>query len=250
MSTTPTKRPPESSRTPEDTPSVIARSIAQLACAPPESVGAFINDDDRDAAYQRLVTRLTADEPDAWSRAREDDVEERLGESLSTGEDVTLFHQYSDHCVTNGSIREEAAFLVGVEIGRLSGRPETGTTVAPVSTESTNDHPSVDDVILKAVSALWLAKCVVDNQLGDVAETHSDAWFALGDLLKAAATNLDEARGRYCTESNALAKAARRGCSMTRTRGADDAPRGHDHPGVPSSEGRGRAARHLAPCWG
>ena len=96
MSTTPTKRPPESSRTPEDTPSVIARSIAQLACAPPESVGAFINDDDRDAAYQRLVTRLTADEPDAWSRAREDDVEERLGESLSTGEDVTLFHQYSE----------------------------------------------------------------------------------------------------------------------------------------------------------
>ena len=110
-------------RTPEETPAAIARTIAALATAPTDSFGAVLNDDDRDRQYQRLVARLTAADPTAWSGATENDVEERLGASLSTEDDRTLFGQHLDDCTTKGSIRENAAYLVGLEVGRRQTPP-------------------------------------------------------------------------------------------------------------------------------
>ncbi len=73
---TPTKRPPESSRTPQDTPAAIAREIAQLATAPVHDFVACISDEDtRDHLYQQLVDCLTAERlsdvvPILWSQAQ------------------------------------------------------------------------------------------------------------------------------------------------------------------------------------
>ena len=119
MSTS-TKRLSGDNRTPQETPAAIAREIAQLATAPVRDFVDCISDEDntRDHLYQRLVTRLTADWRGAWSKAREDDVEERLRESLATEENVELFHRYMDHWGTKTSISQEAAFLLGVEFGR------------------------------------------------------------------------------------------------------------------------------------
>ena len=91
MSTT-TQRPPETTRTPEDSPAAIARTIAQLATAPVHDFVSCISDEDntRDRLYQRLVARLTADKPGVWSRAKEDDVEERFREDLGTDANPAL----------------------------------------------------------------------------------------------------------------------------------------------------------------
>ena len=98
--TTCTERPSETDRTPAETPSALAREIAQLATAPTVSFGALINDEDRDRLFQRLTVRLEADEPDTWSHEREREVITRLEASLSTDEDRTLFGQYSDQRTT------------------------------------------------------------------------------------------------------------------------------------------------------
>ena len=213
---TPTKRPSAENRTPQESPTAIARGIAQLATAPLASFGAMINDDDRDQQWQRLVTRLTADWPDVWSKAKEDDVEERLRANLPTDDDRKLLFQLGEHHATKAAIRENAAYLVGFEVGRCASgvTPEpVSTTVddtAPASTQG--DHSKdVSEVMIRLVSVLWLAKSVADCQIGDVAKVNHYAWFALSDLLEKAATDLDEAHGRYCTESNALHAAAEAG---------------------------------------
>ena len=115
--TTPTTHPPE------ETPAAIARTIAQLATAPVHDFVSCISDDDntRDHLYQRLGARLTdafTDEPGAWSRAREDDVDAQLRAALATTEAKDLFGQYVNNNTTRETIRQEAAFLLGVEVGR------------------------------------------------------------------------------------------------------------------------------------
>ena len=72
MSTS-THRPPETDRTPPETPATIAREIAALATAPVRDFIECISDEDniRDHLYQRLVARLTVDHPGAWSQAKE-----------------------------------------------------------------------------------------------------------------------------------------------------------------------------------
>ena len=107
-------------RTPEETPAAIAQSIAHLATAPVHDFVSCISDEDntRDHLYQRLVARLTADEPGAWSRAREDDVDAQLRAALATTEAKDLFGQYVNNNTTRETIRQEAAFLLGVEVGR------------------------------------------------------------------------------------------------------------------------------------
>ena len=57
--------------------------------------------------------------PGAWRKEREDDVDEQLRVSLSTNEDRELFNRHLDDCSTKRSIGQEAAFLLGVEVGRL-----------------------------------------------------------------------------------------------------------------------------------
>ena len=87
-----------------------------------------------------------------------------------------------------------------------------------------DDRPSVEDTMLRAASALWLVKSVVDNQHADIADFNPDAWWALSDLLETAASDLDAAHGRYCTESNALHAAAEAGAA--RRPGAGGVARG------------------------
>ena len=215
MSTTPTTRPPEGHRTRLAPRGDIARYLVSRAPVPLGSFGAFINDADRDVGYQQLVTRLTADEPDPWSRAREDDVNERLRASLSTDQDRELFRQLGNHSADKAAIREAAAYLVGLEVGRQSETPiwrqPEARNLKPEAESPSTTGRSVEDVMLKVVSALWLAKFVADNQLADIGEIKPDAWFALSDLLETAARDLDEAHGRYCTEHNALVAAATSG---------------------------------------
>ena len=119
------QRPPAEERTPE-TPAAIARTIAALATAPVRDFVSCISDEDntREHLYQRLVARLTADWPNAWSQAKEDHVEERLAAALATDEDRELFGQFSDHYGTKLGVGESAAFLLGVEVGRQCGGPE------------------------------------------------------------------------------------------------------------------------------
>ena len=119
------------SSTPAETPAAIAREIATLATAPVRDFVDCISDEDntRDHLYQRLVARLTANEPGAWSRAKEDDVDERLNAALATDEARGLFGQLSDHYGTKLAIGESAAFLLGVEVGRqVAPPPDDGLT--------------------------------------------------------------------------------------------------------------------------
>ena len=217
MSTPQSKRPPETDRTPQETPAAIARTIAQLATAPVRDFVACISDEDneRDQLYQRLVARLTADEPHMWSRAKEDDVDAQLRAALGTDEDRARLGCLSDHYGHETAIHEQAAFLLGVEVGRRA----LGVTPEPVSTTAADTAPDspqggdedVSDVMIRLVSALWLAKSVADCQIGDVAKVNHYAWFALSTLLETAARDLDAAHGRYCTEHNALAAAVEAG---------------------------------------
>ena len=164
MSTTPTTRPPEGHQTRLAPRGDIARYLVSRAPVPLGSFGAFINDADRDVGYQQLVTRLTADEPDPWSRAREDDVNERLRASLSTDQDRELFRQLGNHSADKAAIREAAAYLVGLEVGRQSEtpiwRPLEARNLKPEAESPSTTGRSVEDVMLKVVSALWLAKLV------------------------------------------------------------------------------------------
>ena len=123
---TPRKRPPADTRTPQE----LARACAALATAPLTNFGAFINDDARDQQWQQLVTRLTADEPSAWSTAREEDVVVRLRSGgLPTEETRALFAEYDSHRGDEAALREAAAFLVGVEVGRQqTAPPDDGLT--------------------------------------------------------------------------------------------------------------------------
>ncbi len=84
---------------------------------------------------------------------------------------------------------------------------ELAQTIARAPDHS--DH--VSEVMIRLVSALWLAKSVADCQIGDVCKVNDYAWWALSDLLGSAATDLNAAHGRYCTESNALHAAAEAG---------------------------------------
>ena len=171
MSTS-TRRPPESTRTPEDTPAALARSIAALATAPVRDFIACISDEDseRDHLYQRLVERLAADEPAAWSKAKEDDVDEQLRAALGTAEAKDLFGQYVDHGTTRETIRQEAAFLLGVEVGRcVSGvtsesviRRDANGHVVPFTPEELLEarRPNLEDVLNEAIAALRLAEAL------------------------------------------------------------------------------------------
>ncbi len=70
---------------------------------------------------------------------------------------------------------------------------------------------AVSEVMIRLVSALWLAKSVVDCHIGKDADVDEHGWWALTELLGSAATDLDAAHGRYCTEHNALTAAAETG---------------------------------------
>ena len=90
MSTS-TQRPPQTDRTPEDTPATMARDIAKMTCASLESFTACIDDNDRDQLHQRLVQQLTDDLPAEAARLTEADVLERLGAALAArGESPSL----------------------------------------------------------------------------------------------------------------------------------------------------------------
>ena len=214
MSTPQNQRPSADNRTPAE----LARELAQMACAPAATFGGLLDDNDteRDRQYQRLLTRLIADWPDMWSRAKEDDVDERLRVSLSTNEDRELFNQHVDHLSTRGTVREEAAYLVGIEVGRQSGGsgktggiaadpPVSGTAPPPTTTDDLN----VDDLLITVIGRIWLAIATVHAEIGDVADVNEYGWHALSDLLKQMATDLEAARGQYCTEFNAMYDAAK-----------------------------------------
>ena len=66
-------------------------------------------------------------------------------------------------------------------------------------------------MMTRLVSALWLAKSVVDCQIGKDVDVHEFGWWALAELLGSAAEDLNAAHDRYCTESNALHAAAEAG---------------------------------------
>lgn len=121
MTTSTPERPSAQHERPQETPAELARAVAQLATAPVRDFIACISDEDneRDQLYQRLVARLTAAHPSAWSKAREDVVDEQLRVSLSNNKDRELFNRHLDDCSTKRSIGQEAAFLLGVEVGRL-----------------------------------------------------------------------------------------------------------------------------------
>ena len=87
--------------------------------------------------------------------------------------------------------------------------------VAPVqSTTAPDEQPEdVSEVMIRLVSALWLAKSVVDCQCGGDAEVHEHGWWALSDLLETAASDLDAAHGRYLVEFNAMERAAEGGAA-------------------------------------
>ena len=114
---------------------------------------------------------------------------------------------YDDHRGTEIIIAQDAAFLVGLEVGRRT----QGCPVDAAPEPNTDKPEGVSEVMIRLVSALWLAKSVADCQIGDVAKVNHYAWFALSDLLKSAAADLDAAHGRYCAESNALHAAAESG---------------------------------------
>ncbi len=206
-------------RTPE-TPAVIARELAAVTCAPVESFGAFINDDyddGRGKLFQRLMERLTADKQprNLLTTDQEIEIHTRLTEAMSTDEDRALFGQYVNHRDAAVLINEDAVFLTGVEVGRRAqgGQPEASNPKPEAKSPSTTTDSSEDvsEVMIRLVSALWLAKSVVDCQIGKDADVHEHGWWALTELLESAATDLDAAHDRYCTESNALHAAAESG---------------------------------------
>ena len=209
------ERPPARHRT-QETPAAIAREIALSATAPVLDFKAVLANEDRDKLWQRLERRVTANYPEAWSKTKIDDVEEQLSASLPADLDRSLFVQLVNHYADRATIREEAAFLVGREIGRrVEATPEpasiTDDTVPPTAPDDNDTLEAVSEVMIRLVSALWLAKSVVDCQIGKDADVHEHGWWALTELLGSAATDLDAAHDRYCTESNALAAAAESG---------------------------------------
>ena len=182
MSTLTVGRPPEDDRTPAE----LARELAQMACAPAATFGGLLDDNDteRDRQYQRLLTRLIADWPDMWSRAKEDDVDERLRVSLSTNEDRELFNQHVDQLSTRGTVREEAAYLVGVEVGQQrGGHGETGgSATRPVSRTSTADSPSAPGrTVGERISEL--AGRAMQPHFEDIIERHSGLYSTLCDAV-------------------------------------------------------------------
>ena len=220
------QRPSETNRTPQE----LAHACARLATAPLVDFGAFINDDARDQAYQSLLQRLTADWPNMLSETKAADVIDRL--RGSTDDARALFSRYDSHRGDEAAIRENAAYLVGVEAGRQTSNFVAGDKnpahdgLTPESRGSENvtdplhftetppstplddspsiEGPSVEDVMLHVVSVLHLVTSIVDSQLGDVAEINPSAFYALRDLLQETATGLDAAVGRYTREYNAM----------------------------------------------
>ncbi len=86
--------------------------------------GAVLDDDARDQQWRQLVTRLTADWPDVWSKVREDDVEDQIKAALPTDEVRRVFYQLGEHYTTKATILESAAYLVRLEVGRRAqGQP-------------------------------------------------------------------------------------------------------------------------------
>ena len=135
MSTHQSQRPPAAERTPE-TPAAIARTIAQLAGEPLTSFVAVVNDDTRDAHYQRLQERLIADLPplqrrDLFSTDRESEVITQLRTSLQTDEYRELLGQLAEHDLRKTIVCENAAFLIGVEVGRQAQRPTPDDGLSP-----------------------------------------------------------------------------------------------------------------------
>ena len=179
---TPTERPSAVNRTPQDTPTAIARTIAALACAPAETFGALINStdegDDRDKHFQRLVTCIGRDWPDSWSTEREIEVVDRLRASVSTDEDRTLVGELSDQGTTKTIIAQDAAFLVGVEVGRRAqvGPPEARNLQPEAESPSTTGR-SVDKLLTE------LAACMTVPHFDDVLERHGDLYTALCDAV-------------------------------------------------------------------
>ncbi len=113
-------------------PTAIAREIAAVACAPAESFGAMMNDDDRDTLVQQLEARLTAALPaaqrqDLFSTEREVEVINQIRASLATDDDRELFGQLAEHDVRKTIIREDLAYLVGIEIGRRASGARSRT---------------------------------------------------------------------------------------------------------------------------
>jgi hypothetical protein len=133
---------------------------------------------------------------------------ERLGAALATDEDRKLLGAYGDQRCEESTIYQEAAFLVGRELGRGA----SGSTTADDTTDQPNTGGrSVEDSMFHTISVLHLVDAVVTSQLGDVAEINPEAFYALGDLLEETAAGLEQAHGRYCTESNALHATAESG---------------------------------------
>lgn len=132
---------PENTRTPQETPAEHARAVARLATAPLANFGEMINDDARDQHWQKLVTRVTDDWPALWSRANEDDAIDRLAiGGLPTEENRALFRKYDSHRADETAIREEAAYLVGLEVGRQQTPPsDDGLTPALRATLARGD---------------------------------------------------------------------------------------------------------------
>ena len=136
-----------------------------------ESFGALINDDDRDKRFQQLEARLRAGlPPDTWSRDRESAVFDQLRASLPTDLDRELFTQYEGHALTMRTSHEDAAYLIGVEVGRRSqavtSEPPTVDVLPrdadgrlrPFTPEELMEvrRPTVEDILGSAIGALRL----------------------------------------------------------------------------------------------
>ncbi len=141
------------------------------------------------------MNRLTADDPDAWSSERESEVSERLRASLTTDEDRTLLDQLCDHYTNAGTTLEEAAFLLGREVGR---RAQVGVKAEPMSTTADDEpagvlrrdangnvvpftpeelmearRPTLEDVLTEAINAVRLAQTVRPSSARTTAPRHS-----------------------------------------------------------------------------
>ena len=217
-----TERPFTDNRTRLVPPADNVRYLVLRAATPLgtfKSFGDFINDEDRDIAYQGLVKRLTGDWPDAWIQATQDEADTRLRASLSTDADRELFCRLGNHQCDEAAIRESAAYLVGQEVGRQNPAPvwrQPGDSETPPDTANTTDqsvavghpHIHVDDTLISVIGRIWLAIATVHAELGDVADVSDHAWYALSTLLEQVATDLEAARSAYYTEHNPRAAAA------------------------------------------
>ena len=204
MSTSPAvERPSADTRTPQDTPdiNVVDRLIAELAA---DVVTPHYDDvmDRHGALYEKLCAAVTEDLGDQTTAAdfcarcqpahlRVD--EERNAELI---------------------VKERMAFMLGLEVAREQSGPRRDGYAGAQPTHAPaddDDQEDVSEVMIRLVSALWLAKSVVDCHIGKDADVHEHGWWALTELLGSAATDLDAAHGRYCTEHNALTAAAASG---------------------------------------